>query len=123
MIFEATIKGTVPSKSNQYRIGRKKTPKGFKPMLMKSYEVREYESMFRKAVPSYFHKNTIDKPFRMEIDVYFRNKRSDIDNAPKVVLDCLQYIGVIKNDNLCYDLRIRKHIAHDAKIVIKFEEI
>ena len=40
-------------------------------------------------------------PFALSIALKRPNKRQDLDNRSKAVLDCLQHYGVIKNDNLC----------------------
>lgn len=40
-------------------------------------------------------------PFSISIALKRPNKRQDIDNRAKPVLDCLQHYGIIKNDNLC----------------------
>lgn len=98
-----TIKGQVPSKSNGYKIGNGR--------LYKSAELKEYEVMFEWQI--WKHKlinEIIEVPFQIWIDVYFQSNRSDLDNAAKVILDCLQTSGVIKNDRLCEILVMRKHI-------------
>ena len=122
-IYEATISGTVVSKSNSYRAGMKKGMGKYIPILKKSYKLREYEIMFKKSLPSVFHRVVIEKRFKLEMDVYFRRNANDLDNTPKVVLDCLQQIGFIKNDNLCFEIVLIKHLAHDAKINFKISEL
>lgn len=52
----------------------------------------------------------IDSLFEFEIDVFYPSKRSDLDNALKCVLDCLQKARVIKNDNNCCKIVARKFI-------------
>ena len=42
--------------------------------------------------------------------VYFTSMSHDIDNSLKVVLDCLQSGGAIKNDNRCTHIVARKFI-------------
>tara|TARA_R110002096_G_scaffold45503_2_gene122132 strand:- start:102 stop:488 length:387 start_codon:yes stop_codon:yes gene_type:complete len=122
-IYEATILGTVVSKSNSYRVGMKKGAGKYIPIMTKSYKLREYEMMFRKCLPSVFHKVVIEKRFRLEMDVYFTRNANDLDNTPKVVLDCLQHVGFITNDNLCFEIVLRKHLAPDAKINFKISEL
>lgn len=96
-----TILGQVPSKSNGYRIGNNRL---FKTVQLKEYEV-SFEWQIRK------HKGqTITEPFEIWIDVYFQSNRSDLDNAAKVILDCLQTCGVIINDRLCHKLTMHKFI-------------
>lgn len=48
--------------------------------------------------------------FKLTIDVYFSSDRPDLDNSIKVVLDCLQTCGAIKNDRLCAEIHARKLI-------------
>jgi Holliday junction resolvase RusA-like endonuclease len=110
-----TIKGQVPSKSNGYRIGGNRL---YKTVALKSYEV-SFEWQIRK------HKGeTISVPFQIWIEVYFHSNRSDLDNASKVILDCLQTCGVIKNDRLCSFLVMRKHIDKDnPRIEFRIEAI
>ena len=96
-----TIKGQVPSKSNGYRIANNR--------MYKSIELKSYEVSFEWQISKY-KVITIEEPFQIWIDVYFQSNRSDLDNAAKVILDCLQTSGVIKNDRLCSVLVMRKHI-------------
>lgn len=55
----------------------------------------------------------VDKRFRLDIDVYYSSDRPDLDNALKVVLDCLQSCKAIKNDRLCAEIHARKLIDKD----------
>lgn len=43
----------------------------------------------------------IDVPFSLSVALKRPNKRMDLDNRAKAILDVLQHYGVIKNDNLC----------------------
>jgi crossover junction endodeoxyribonuclease RusA len=43
----------------------------------------------------------VSVPFVIHVALKRPNKRQDIDNRMKPILDCLQHYGVIKNDNLC----------------------
>ena len=108
-----TILGQVPSKSNGYRIGNNRL---FKTVQLKEYEV-SFEWQIRK------HKGQmITEPFEIWIDVYFQSNRSDLDNAAKVILDCLQSTGIIENDRLCSVLVMRKHIDKlDPRIEIELK--
>lgn len=112
-----TIKGQVPSKSNGYKISNGR--------LYKSAELKEYEVMFEWQI--WKHKlinEIIEYPFEIWIDVYFQSNRSDLDNAAKVILDCLQTSGVIKNDRLCQVLVMRKHIdKENPRIEFEIKEL
>lgn len=98
------IQGQVPSKSNGYKIGNNR--------LYKSKELKDYEDRFEwllalaKGKPS----EPIKDKFMIEIAVYFQSNRSDLDNAAKIILDCLQNSGVIENDRLCHKLIMYKFI-------------
>lgn len=102
---EITILGNVPSKSNQYKII---TINGH-GSLAKSKPLKSYEESFIWQC-GHYRGLMIDKPFVFHIDVYYRSKRSDLDNAMKIVLDCLQKVKAIKNDNLCAKIVARKFI-------------
>lgn len=98
--FTEVIEGLCPSKSNGYIIAQNR--------LIKSKALKEYEKNFfiqckcRGAmIPGYF---------KMDVSVFYPNQRSDLDNALKVILDCMQSCGVIVNDNKCVDIHIKKFL-------------
>lgn len=64
----------------------------------------------------------VSGPYVMQITVdrSMRHKNADIDNLCKPLSDLLQSEGIIDNDNLCEDLRIRWGDA-DGKIIIRVE--
>ena len=95
-----TIYGQVPSKSNGYRIGNNR--------LYKSKPLLQYEESFRLQTLTVH--DTINVEFGINIIVYFQSNRSDLDNAAKVILDCLQSCGIIANDRLCVKLEMIKKI-------------
>jgi Holliday junction resolvase RusA-like endonuclease len=99
-----TIHGQVPSKSNGYKIGNNR--------LYKSRELKDYEHFFHLKMLSYrfMFKDSIKDKFAIKIHVYFQSNRSDLDNAAKIILDCLQACGVIENDRLCNELHMVKFI-------------
>lgn len=98
--MQAVIYGQVPSKSNGYRIGNNR--------LYKSKELLQYEESFR--LQTLTHHDNISKEFGINIIVYFQSNRSDLDNAAKIILDCLQKCGIIANDRLCVRLVMIKKI-------------
>ena len=55
----------------------------------------------------------IETEFKFIIDVYYDSRRPDLDNSLKVVLDCLQKAGAIKNDNKCIEIVAKKHLDKD----------
>jgi Holliday junction resolvase RusA-like endonuclease len=60
----------------------------------------------------------IDTEFKFIIDVYYDSRRPDLDNALKVVLDCLQKAGAIKNDNKAMEIIARKHLDKENPRII-----
>lgn len=98
------IRGQVPSKSNCYKVI---TLHGH-GSLAKSAALRKYEDAF--FMQCSLRGKGIDKRFRLVIDVYYSSDRPDLDNALKIVLDCLQACGAIKNDRLCSAIDARKLI-------------
>jgi Holliday junction resolvase RusA-like endonuclease len=103
--FRYVFLGDVPSKSNSYGTTRMG---GF----YKKKELKEYEKSFRgqileaRLLGGFVH---IDGEFALRCIVYFREKRKDLDNAFKIILDCLQAGGVITNDRMCVMIYAEKH--------------
>lgn len=110
MIKEQVIFGQIPSKSNCYIIitFRSKTGKSH-PSLAKTKALRQYEKDFFIQANKYRNAG-IDDYFELEVDVYYPNQRSDLDNSLKILLDCLQAIGAIKNDNKCTRIVANKYL-------------
>ncbi len=97
-----TILGRIPSKSNRYRIGKKR--------LYKTDEVTNYE---RNFALQYKRHETIKGEFGFSAKVYLAHKLSDHDGIFKVIFDSLQKIGAIENDRFCGDIRSRRY--YDSK--------
>lgn len=100
-----TITGTVPSKSNCYRII---TLYGH-GSLCKTDALKKYEQSFMLQCGKYRDLN-IKGLFRLEMNVYYPSNRSDLDNSLKVILDCLQYCKAIANDNKCIHIEADKFV-------------
>ena len=47
--------------------------------------------------------------------------RPDVDNMAKGLLDCLMYVGLIQDDGLIYDLRLRKFTVEEGKRGVRIE--
>jgi Holliday junction resolvase RusA-like endonuclease len=108
------IKGQVPSKSNGYKIGGNR--------LYKSKELKAYEESFAWQVTR--PDKSIEGKFGVELVVYFQSNRSDLDNAAKIILDCLQANGIVKNDRNCYILTMIKNIdKENPRVLIYIYEI
>lgn len=97
------IYGQVPSKSNGYRII---TIHGH-GALAKTKELKMYEKNFSLQ---YKRHTKILGNFEIEVDVYFRSNRSDLDGMFKVFLDCLQAVDAIDNDRYCMKITARKFV-------------
>ena len=104
-----TIYGTVPSKSNCYKVAAVKG----RAMMYKGQDLKNYEKSFASQCSIYKNRN-IDKEFEFQMDVYYPNRRSDLDNSLKVVLDCLQYVNAITNDNKCVRITLTKNLDKDT---------
>lgn len=100
-----TIYGNPPSKSNCYKII---TLNGH-GSLAKTAALKKYEKDFYIQCNQYRNKD-IKGYFELHIDVFYENQRSDLDNAMKVILDCLQHVKAIANDNKCVHINARKFL-------------
>jgi len=120
MKYTATIYSNAPSKSNSYEIIKLKNKKGgYYSSLKKSEAVKMFETFVQSCLSNDFKAAKIDKPFKLELDVTFRNKASDLDGCTKSILDSLQYSGAITNDSLCYELNLKKKVnREDPKIIL-----
>ena len=103
-----TIKGSVPSKSNCYKIV---TLYGH-GSLAKTKALKEYENAFFMQCGKYRDLN-IDGYFEYHCRVYYSSMRSDLDNSLKIQLDCLQKTKTIANDNKCVKIVAEKFIDKD----------
>lgn len=96
-----TIYGLVPSKSNCYRFAGK--------FMYKTKALKEYEESFINQCKVYKDKN-IEGNLRIEATVYYPNRKSDIDNSLKVILDMLQKVKAFDNDNKVAEIEIFKRL-------------
>ena len=99
------ITGNCPSKSNCYKVVRL----GNKCGLGKKKQLEQYENSFKLQMLQYKY-NLIDTEFKFIINVYYNSRRPDLDNALKVILDCLQKADCISNDNKCIEIVAKKHL-------------
>ena len=110
------IHGQPPSKSNTNKIicinGHYTIGKGT--------EAKKYEEQF--FMQCGLRNKKIESRFKLHVDVYFRSDRSDLDNALKVILDCLQSCKAIVNDRQCTEINARKLIdKFDPRIEFTIE--
>lgn len=99
-----TVEGSVPSKSNCYRI----YARAGHATLGKTSALEAYELSFFWQCS--VRNLNIAKPFEFHARVFYPSLRSDIDNSLKVLLDCLQKTKTIKNDNLCVKVVAEKFV-------------
>lgn len=112
------IRGKIPSKSNCYKII---TLNGH-GSLAKQKVLKEYEKAFY-AQCNLRGKN-IKGFFKLTADIYHENMRPDLDNAFKILLDCLQACKVIRNDRQCMEINARKIIdKSDPRVEFIIEEV
>ena len=112
MKHEQVIHGNPPSKSNCYKVV---TFHGH-GSLAKTKALKEYEQQFFLQCGRYRDAN-IREYFKIDIDVYYASQRPDLDNAMKVILDCLQACKAIENDRWLVELHARKFIdKYDPRI-------
>ena len=103
------ILGNCPSKSNCYKIIKIGFGKNAKCSLGKQSKLKYYENSFAAQMMKYDYK-LIEGEFKFVIHVFYDSRRPDLDNSLKVVLDCLQKCGAIKNDNKTMEISAFKHL-------------
>lgn len=117
MIYKAEIPLCAISKSNSYKVSRS-------GRLKVNKEVEAFEYFFIKLLPEEVKNAKIKKPFKLVLDFWIQNKNQDLDNLAKSTIDCLETSGAIYNDNLCYELIMRKHIdKENPKIKLELSEL
>ena len=99
------IPGQPPSKANTYKVI---TFNGHSS-LGKTAALKEYEKKFYLMCGAYRNRK-ISGFFELYVDVYFQSNLPDLDNALKVILDCLQGCNAIKNDRNCVKIVANKFI-------------
>lgn len=104
MKHEVVIYGSVPSKSNSYKII---TIAGH-ASLGKTSAMKEFEKKF--YLQCGYRNKMISGFFELYVDVYFQSNQPDLDNSLKGLLDCLQTCKAIKNDRNCVKIVANKFI-------------
>lgn len=81
---------------------------------------KEYETRLRLSLPKVA---VVGRPYyRVAYDFHLKNFHlTDYDNCIKVTQDCLVKRGIITDDRLIVDARIRKFPAEKDRIVIGIE--
>lgn len=110
------------------------------PHLYTPNNTRQYENLIKDTVIAKGIKGIGDKRFKISIDAYFKipkstsnkkrqqminaycDKKKDIDNIAKVVLDALN--GVLYDDDRnCVSLNACKWYGEEEKLIISIERI
>ena len=100
------IHGQIIAKANHYqavpgKFGRKQT--------IKDEKILAYEKAFIQQCKTY-KSRCISSRFRLFVRVYHSSVRFDLDNSLKTLLDCLQMVGAITDDKLCFQIEAEKRI-------------
>lgn len=101
-----TIHGQIIAKANHYqavpgKLGTKR--------IIKDEKIRAYEHAFIQQCKIYRDRG-ISSRFRLFVRVYHSSVRFDLDNSLKTLLDCLQMVGAITDDKLCFQIEAEKKI-------------
>lgn len=100
------IHGQIIAKANHYQA----VPgKGNNKRIIKDEKIRAYERSFIQQCKVYRNRR-ISSRFRLFVRVWHSSVRFDLDNSLKTLLDCLQMVGAITDDNLCFQIEAEKHI-------------
>lgn len=101
------VYGQILAKANHYQVGLNKGTGERHIILDEAF--REYARSFREQCHIYAQRG-IDRPFILFCHVWHSNRRFDLDNSLKTLLDLLQDVGAITDDNLCIGIQAVKHI-------------
>jgi len=113
------ILGQVPSKSNSYKI----INKAGHGSLAKTDALNSYEKNFYLQCNHYRNLN-LGGLFELHLDVFNSSQRPDLDNAFKVVLDCLQSCKAIVNDRNCVKIVAQKFVdKNNPRIEFEIKEV
>lgn len=101
-----TIYGQVIAKANHYQAvpGKCGTKR-----IIKDEKIRTYERSFAQQCKIYRNRG-ISSRFHLFVRVFHSSVRFDLDNSLKTLLDCLQMVGAITDDKLCFQIEAEKKI-------------
>lgn len=100
------IYGQILAKANHYQAvpGKYGTKR-----IIKDEKIRAYENLFIQQCRIYRNKG-ISSRFHLFVRVFHSSVRFDLDNSLKTLLDCLQMVGAITDDKLCFQIEAEKKI-------------
>lgn len=100
------IHGQIVAKANHYQA----VPGKFgKKRIIKDEVIRAYEHSFIEQCKVYRNRRIATR-FRLFVRVWHSSVKFDLDNSLKTLLDCLQMVGAITDDNLCFQIEAEKHL-------------
>ena len=100
------IHGQIIAKANHYQA----VPgKNGEKRIIKDEKIRAYERSFMEQCTKYRNRR-ISSRFRFFVRVWHSSVRFDLDNSLKTLLDCLQMVGAITDDKLCFQIEAEKKI-------------
>lgn len=101
-----TIHGQIIAKANHYQAVPGKD--GVR-RIIKDAKIRAYERSFMEQCRIYRNRH-ISSCFKLFARVFHSSIRFDLDNSLKTLLDCLQMVGAITDDKLCFQIEAEKKI-------------
>ena len=114
------IHGQIIAKANHYQAVPGKY--GVK-RIIKDEKIRAYERTFMEQCEKYKNKR-ISSRFRLFVKVFHSSVRFDLDNSLKTLLDCLQMVGAIEDDKLCFQIEAEKRIdKHRPRVEFALLEV
>ena len=100
------IHGQIVAKANHYQA----VPGKFgKKRIIKDEVIRAYEHSFIEQCKVYRNRRIATR-FRLFVRVWHSSVKFDLDNSLKTLFDCLQMVGAITDDNLCFQIEAEKHL-------------
>ena len=114
------VYGQIIAKANHYQAVPGKY--GVK-RIIKDEKIRAYERTFMEQCEKYKNKR-ISSRFRLFVKVFHSSGRFDLDNSLKTLLDCLQMVGAIEDDKLCFQIEAEKRIdKHRPRVEFALLEV
>lgn len=120
MMETEVIFGQIVAKANHYQA----VPgTGGGKRIIKDGKIRAYERSFMQQCQIYRGRR-ISSRFRLFVRVFHSSVRFDLDNALKTLLDCLQQVGAIVDDKLCFRIEAEKRIdKHNPRVEFALMEV
>lgn len=107
MNLKFIVYGRVPAKSSSRQLIFRKAGR---PLIISSKECRQYEKDFLIQTAQVEKGVFGDNRIAVSIHWYTDSFRQDIDSPAKILFDCMQKTGIIKNDNRIDEYHIQRHI-------------